>query len=58
MSAIDKAYAELAKIERASINTNINEYIQIAHVLALLAIAEELARANDREFKKDMVYSG
>jgi len=48
-TASNLAYEELAKAELVMTNTKSNEYIQKALVLALLAIAEELARANENE---------
>jgi hypothetical protein len=50
-TAINLAYEELAKAEFVS-KDSFEELIKKANVLALLAIAEELARANDREFSK------
>ena len=53
--ASNLAYEELAKSELTTGDATL--YVQKAHVLALLAIAEELSKMNEKEFNKLAVYN-
>jgi len=54
-TASNLAYEELSKSMLTTGDATL--FVQRAHVLALLAIAEELGIANDKEFTKTVVYN-